>query len=211
MTYRPKKIIPTQFAAMSLAVGLHIAMLEYLLDRTNRWPLAEAITTSLKMHVVEGEKTQRQQLTPMPLNMDDAQPNILAPELTIAQEHRDTLPIMQLIDSRAQTILSPTIATTGPRPDPSKENTFPDNLYPQQARRANQQGTVVLSLQILTDGSIGDAQIEKSSGFNSLDKAAAHYAQLNWHFIPGTRNGEPVVDWRRVSVIFSNTGVSVKY
>ncbi|WP_319478076.1 TonB family protein [Marispirochaeta aestuarii] len=44
--------------------------------------------------------------------------------------------------------------------------------YPLRARRRGTEGTVVLSLQVLADGSLHSYRLERSSGSSSLDRAA---------------------------------------
>ena len=44
--------------------------------------------------------------------------------------------------------------------------------YPKASLMNEEQGTVVLSLLINTDGSVADSKVDKSSGFKGLDKAA---------------------------------------
>jgi protein TonB len=44
--------------------------------------------------------------------------------------------------------------------------------YPFRARRMGTEGTVVLSLQVLADGSLRSYRIQRSSGSSNLDRAA---------------------------------------
>ncbi|MDR5614266.1 MULTISPECIES: energy transducer TonB [unclassified Arsenophonus] len=45
-------------------------------------------------------------------------------------------------------------------------------IYPRQARKQRHRGRVLLQFNINADGSLYDAKIIRSSGFNTLDKAA---------------------------------------
>ncbi|HGJ5889818.1 MAG TPA: energy transducer TonB [Arsenophonus apicola] len=47
-----------------------------------------------------------------------------------------------------------------------------NKIYPRQARKKRHRGRVLLQFNINTDGSLYDAKIIRSSGFNTLDKAA---------------------------------------
>jgi periplasmic protein TonB len=79
------------------------------------------------------------------------------------------------------------------------------HAYPAIAVRLNQQGTVLLSFKILTDGSVSDVTVAQSSGYDSLDSAAVSCAQ-NWRYKAAIQNGEPVeVPWK-ASVPFRLTG-----
>lgn len=58
-----------------------------------------------------------------------------------------------------------------------------DPLYPPSARQAGLEGTVVLRIQILSNGRSGEIDIARSSGYQVLDEAAVA-AVRQWHFIP---------------------------
>jgi len=74
--------------------------------------------------------------------------------------------------------------------------------YPRDAARLRQHGTVTLSVLVGADGLPQTVEIEKSSGFRSLDEAARE-AVRHWTFQPGTRNGVASALWARVPVTFS--------
>ena len=62
--------------------------------------------------------------------------------------------------------------------------------YPPQARRLEEQGTVVLRFLIGPDGAVQKSEIASSSGYPDLDKAALDAMQL-CHFKPGQIDGRP--------------------
>lgn len=63
--------------------------------------------------------------------------------------------------------------------------------YPLESRRKREQGTVVLSLILGTDGRVASISLAQSSGFPRLDEAARD-AVRTWRWEPTIRNGEPV-------------------
>ncbi|WP_336962311.1 energy transducer TonB [Sphingobium aquiterrae] len=63
--------------------------------------------------------------------------------------------------------------------------------YPIECRRKREQGTVVLSLTLGTDGRVATISIAQSSGHGRLDDAARD-AVRNWRWEPMIRNGQPV-------------------
>jgi protein TonB len=63
--------------------------------------------------------------------------------------------------------------------------------YPKMSQRLGEQGTVVLTVLVKSDGSAGDVEVKSSSGFPRLDRAAAD-AVKSWHFNPATLDGKPV-------------------
>ena len=58
-----------------------------------------------------------------------------------------------------------------------------DPRYPPAARQAGQEGTVLLKIQILANGRPGEISIARSTGYTTLDEAAAE-AVRKWQFIP---------------------------
>jgi protein TonB len=67
----------------------------------------------------------------------------------------------------------------------------PKPVYPRTARRQGWEGTVVLDIEMLADGTVGDIKIAKSSGYPVLDQAAQK-AVKKWRHIPVQSNGTAV-------------------
>ena len=60
--------------------------------------------------------------------------------------------------------------------------------YPKISMRMNEQGKVVLRVELGEDGRIAHAEVKTSSGFSRLDAAALN-AVKTWHCKPSVRNG----------------------
>lgn len=88
-------------------------------------------------------------------------------------------------------IVEPAIPTRG----------LTEPLYPASAIRAGHTGTVLLSLEVLENGRVGQIRLLQSSGYESLDQSAMREAR-KWRFVPGTRDGVPVVLWKQVPITF---------
>ena len=73
--------------------------------------------------------------------------------------------------------------------------------YPGLARKRGQEGTVFLKVLVNKEGRVDELEIETSSGFTLLDRAAVS-AVRKWSFEPGRRGEERVPMWVRVPVIF---------
>jgi periplasmic protein TonB len=74
---------------------------------------------------------------------------------------------------------------------PSTEADYLQNprpVYPAMSKRLGEQGQVVHSVLIATDGVPVSATLVKSSGFARLD-TAAYAAVMSWRYVPGKRNG----------------------
>ncbi|SDM15423.1 outer membrane transport energization protein TonB [Dendrosporobacter quercicolus] len=75
--------------------------------------------------------------------------------------------------------------------------------YPNEARNAGQAGTVVLRIQVLTNGRTGSISVAASSGYELLDRAAID-AVKRWRFIPAKdrSSGKSVVSYTTLPVVF---------
>jgi len=71
-----------------------------------------------------------------------------------------------------------------------------DDYYPEQARRADEQGVTRLAFKILTDGTVDAVTIAASSGSDRLDEAAKKCV-VNWHYRPAVKDGQIVdANWK---------------
>lgn len=76
--------------------------------------------------------------------------------------------------------------------------------YPRISKRRGEEGTVTLSVRVLRDGSVAQADILESSGYRRLDEAAVKGA-LQTTFTPALRLGRPVESTTRLSYTFRLT------
>lgn len=86
-----------------------------------------------------------------------------------------------------------------PQIDPRRGLSEP--VYPAALIRQGIEGTVILSVQVLENGRVGEVRIERSSGQAKLDESALREAK-RWRLIPGTRDGVPVVSWKQIPITF---------
>ncbi|MFU8832077.1 MAG: energy transducer TonB [Wenzhouxiangella sp.] len=66
--------------------------------------------------------------------------------------------------------------------------------YPEQARRMNLAGSLVLSVDILADGSVEQIRVLRSSGYDILDEAAIRIVRLSSPFSPLSEDIKAEVD-----------------
>ena len=86
-------------------------------------------------------------------------------------------------------------------PEIDAQRGLSEPLYPAAAIRQNQQGTVLLSVQVLPNGRIGEVRLDRSSGSSLLDAAALREAK-RWRLKPGTHDGVPVAMWKQIPITF---------
>ncbi len=77
----------------------------------------------------------------------------------------------------------------------------PDPKYPRLANRRGLQGSVILSMLVVMDGTVKDVQVLKSSGHRSLDRAAIDGAK-KWLFYPGQKGKQKVEMWKSMQITF---------
>lgn len=98
--------------------------------------------------------------------------------------------------------------TTQPTADPRFGLSEPP--YPASERRDGHEGTVMLAIEVLENGRIGQVRIESSSGYERLDEAAVRQAK-RWRLKPGMRDGVPVIMWKRIPVHFRLTPAGERF
>lgn len=92
----------------------------------------------------------------------------------------------------------------GPRivePELDARYPFSEPDYPVSEIRQGHEGTVLLALQILPNGRVGEVRIERSSGYEKLDASAAREAR-KWRMKPGTSDGKMTAMWKKVPIKF---------
>ena len=112
--------------------------------------------------------------------------------------------------SRGMPSFTPASASDGDRDPAFGEYVYVEELpealykvapsYPEDARRASIDGTVLVQALIGKDGHVKDTRVTKS--IPMLDGAAVR-AVLQWTFVPAKSKGKPVAVWVAVPVKFS--------
>jgi protein TonB len=88
-----------------------------------------------------------------------------------------------------------------------EEETFPTYLknpkprYPIMARRRKIEGVVLLKVEVLPNGKVGNIKVQRTSGYRILDESALH-AIKDWIFIPAKRNGMCIKVWTNIPIRF---------
>lgn len=77
----------------------------------------------------------------------------------------------------------------------------PHPAYPRQSKRLGEQGTVLLLVEIDTDGSASKIKLQQSSGHARLDRTALE-AVAKWRFIAGKKAGVPQKMWVKIPIHF---------
>jgi protein TonB len=81
----------------------------------------------------------------------------------------------------------------------------PAPYYPQLARRAGEQGRVVLRVLVNPAGTADEVEIRTSSGHLRLDESARDTVR-RWRFVPAKRGDQPVPAWVLIPISFRLEG-----
>jgi len=77
----------------------------------------------------------------------------------------------------------------------------PKPTYPQEAREKGHQGEVVLRVEVLANGQVGQIEIKKSSGYELLDYSALTTVK-QWRFIPAKKGEASIPLWVNIPIKF---------
>jgi TonB family protein len=77
----------------------------------------------------------------------------------------------------------------------------PKPLYPQEARKKGYEGEVLLRVEVLSSGRVGEIEVKRSSGHEVLDRSAIS-AVKQWRFIPAKKGETPIPVWVNIPVAF---------
>lgn len=77
----------------------------------------------------------------------------------------------------------------------------PKPLYPREARKKGYEGEVLLRVEVLSNGQVGQIEVKSSSGYESLDRSAIT-AVKQWKFIPAKKGENPIPFWVSIPIKF---------
>jgi TonB family protein len=77
----------------------------------------------------------------------------------------------------------------------------PKPLYPEEARKKGYYGEVMLRVEVLPNGQVGQIELQRSSGYDLLDRSALG-AVRQWRFLPAKKGETHVSSWVHVPIKF---------
>jgi len=77
----------------------------------------------------------------------------------------------------------------------------PKPIYPQEARKKRYEGEVILRVEVLQNGRVGQIDVKKSSGYDLLDHSAL-IAVKQWKFVPAKKGEKVIPLWVNIPVKF---------
>jgi len=204
MDFSGKPQSSRRFTAIAAVIVFHIFVLYALVTGLARKAI-EVLPSPIETKILDEVKTEEEPPPPPPPPQLDIPPPpfIPPPEINISAP-----------PPRANAITTTTVAPPPAAPAPpvpraagvskapvvkAKACREPD--YPAVSERLGEAGSVTLQLLVGIDGKVTDSKIEKSSGFERLDKAA-QAALSRCKFEPGTVDGAPAPAWAQLKYTF---------
>jgi protein TonB len=200
MTYNTRKTVPQRLSGLFVVAFLHVIAI-YLVASGLTQSAVEKVFVPIETRVIEDQQKKVDEAPPPPPKIETPPPfvpppdMVIAPEMTTAPSHAITN-----VTTKKGPPPPPPRPDVAPRSDPRHPVSQPP--YPSASQRLGEEGVVILSLYVLENGRVGEARVEKSSGFERLDDAAVRHAKSRWRLLPGTLNGKPHAAWMQIAVRF---------
>jgi TonB family protein len=83
----------------------------------------------------------------------------------------------------------------------------PKPFYPLEARQKGYQGDVLVRVEVLPNGQVGQVEVERSSGYELLDQSALATVK-KWRFIPARKGGVAIPCWVNIPIKFRLRDIS---
>jgi len=77
----------------------------------------------------------------------------------------------------------------------------PKPVYPLEARQKGYHGKVLLKVEVLSNGRVGEVKVERSSGYEILDQSALATVK-KWRFLPAKRGKIAILSWVNILITF---------
>lgn len=184
----------SRFTGIGLVILLHIAII-YALVNALAHRSVEVVRAPIETKIIDQPQQEKVEPPPPP-------PVLAAPPPPFVPPPEVNIERPAPVQSTAPTVVT-TVKPPAPAPVAAPVQVMPkldaahsrEPEYPPQSRRLGEQGSVVLSVLVGTDGRVLDAKLVQTSGFPRLDEAALDGIKTNYRFTPGTLDGKPQQLW----------------
>ena len=195
-----------------LAVAIHAAILA--------WPPGKGVEIPppgpLTVKLIEAPKAPPE---PQPVALPTPPPPAAKPKPLRPRPVLAMTPEQQPVATNTPVVAAPVAETPDPAPRPpvvaapaapapvvaARYNAAylqnPQPNYPPMSRRLGEEGKVLLKVRVTAEGRAATVDLEKSSNFERLDKAAKQ-AVAGWRFVPARRGDEAIEASVIVPVVF---------
>jgi len=190
------RVIPSAAAPQSrvvsavLVAALHVVII-YALATGLAQQMVQLLPQNINVNIIPQTEEKHEPPPPPPPQFKQPPPFVPPPDVTIdlstapATTTAITTQSTQRIDSALR---------------PSSRNTFYKTDYPVQSVQNSEEGTVTVKILVLEDGSIGDVQLVRSSGFPRLDEKTISIIKSRWRYSAPVKEGKPIQYWQTANV-----------
>jgi periplasmic protein TonB len=189
--------------ALAFIIVLHVGLYAAF---TSMSPPREAarVPPDIEFIPIENKRVKNPEPMPLPggqIEITAATPtSVPRPDLTIDSSDWKVAPVPAPIDASDAPIAAPVVV----EPQIDTRRGLREPIYPASEIRLNHSGTVVLLVEVLPSGKIGNVRLSRSSGYPKLDEAAMRAAR-EWRLTPGTHDGVATTMWKEVPITFRLT------
>lgn len=200
-----------KFTGLALVILLHVLVIYALVTGLAR-KVVEVIKQPIETKIIEEVKPppppDMPPPPPPPKMVAPPPPFIPPPEVAVATPpQQNTIAAVSNVKPDNPTFARPQPPVTAPAQGPSRVNAVVDFStcakpeYPRNSQRNEEQGTVTLRFLIGLDGSVKEANVQKTSGFRELDKAALR-GLSQCKFKPALVEGKPTETYSDVQYVW---------
>jgi TonB family protein len=176
-----------------------VSYFEYVMHQSEN---KEAVSTQAASSFPKIETLK--EITPLPSESLDVSKNaqVLKP-VSLKPVPWQTLP--QTAKNQSSAIAKKTVESNTDNEIPPLGNVSylnnPHPTYPKKSRRLNEQGKVILGVEVDLDGTVSQIKISLTSGYPRLDRSAIETVR-SWRFIVGKKSGVPQKMWVNIPINF---------
>ncbi|MBL8630300.1 MAG: energy transducer TonB [Rhodospirillaceae bacterium] len=200
---KPDGFLSRRAIGFLATAALHVLIVYGLITGLAR-SVVEVLKGPIETKIIEEVQEKKDEPPPPPPKFDKPPPPFVPPpDISIAADAPPAATAITQATTQRPVAPAAVAAVVPPRSNPRRPVTQPE--YPPSSKRAGEEGVVVLQLYVLEDGKVGEAKVEKSSGFPKLDEAALKEALRSWKLLPATQGGKPLAMWYSFRVVFKIT------
>ncbi len=189
------RMTPRRALSIGLVGAIHVAVIWALLNGI-AVRIKNYIPPTLIAHVVNIQQPEQKVAPPPTSFVKPTEPQIAPPPVIDIQ----TPPPPAAISTPPRQPATNTVPVNASASGIASTHTTPP--YPPNARRLGEQGEVRLKITVTPQGTVGDAQVEQSSGHPDLDQTAMDWVKSHWRYKPAMQNGVAIASTTEAIVKF---------
>ena len=208
MSYADEPAMSTKRIVSLVLVGLIHVFLGYAVISGLALKAVKVVTGPLETFEVEEPPEVEEEPPPPPEQLDEIPPYVPPPDVVVESLPPPPAPVTTVRTPPPpapppRVVIPPAPPPPPPPPPPPAGPTRPPQPisrgygfgpqdYPSASLRAEEEGTVTISMQVGTNGRVESCEVVQSSGHSRLDRQSCRLAERRFRFEPALRNGNEV-------------------